>query len=754
MLGLIAGAIALLEVVYAQSPIPPGVDPGDWITRGGAYVGLGAPPVDSFGSPYIYPPLVFPVLGGLLLLLGSPVSAGFAAGGLMLFLFGLSVAYLAFRFFRFGPIQVGFVGACVFSGTLLYMLFWGAYPNFFAFVFLNLLFVVLFAFQQYGLARDGFLLGVVLALLYLAHSLTFTVGLASVLASGTLLLLLEGPRLLFARLKNRGLWAGAALLAAVIVAYTLSLRAAQVTPPNYLGANPAALTIDNVGQLFVPLATGPAFLPPGGAVYLTADAMMALLGGVSLLLVLVLFVVRHARPSWFDGRFIVAGGAVLAALLIPVGGTLAHVGTDYPRFVYFLPVPVTLFALLCLDKLVERWVRADPIATGAFAARRTKWTVDPAPVPVIASYFAVGAVLVLFITNVSIPASLQGEKVDTGTTHSSDFLSAAQWLAQNPTPGGVLTLQGTARWVEALTHRGTFDIGPTWLDFEPWQIANSQSAFWALNSLYAATDGSAILSYTPTNTTLLNQAPMYSVFLDGVIFPVARILPGALAVSLTDANGSRSVPASTWGPGALSVDPTTGLGSIVYSTPWFVTTVAATLAGSGAAWVNVSVVPAPGETVSSLTLALASPPADVALLHTPTSQNVSLTPSGFTWTSTGTLGQLPNPASIVTTGSYSPSPSSSTLATYPVNQTLASVFDLPAGEHSLNVSLKLSTPGTGNPGVSLPRVLATEGFLAEHGIHFLLLSAGAPYAPTIAFFQTIFGYTTVFQNPTWEVLEG
>ncbi|MCI4345930.1 MAG: hypothetical protein L3K07_04175 [Thermoplasmata archaeon] len=705
-------------------------------------------------SAYIYPPLVFPLLGGLLLLFGSPVSTGFVAGGLILFLFGISIAYLAFKFLRFGPLQVGFVGACVFSGTLLYMLFWGAYPNFFAFVFLNLLFVVLLAFYRFGLPRDGFLLGGVLALLYLAHSLTFAIGLATVAATAFLLLLLDGPKFLWGRLMNRGLWVGAALLAGVVAAYSLSLRVTNVTPPNYLGANPAALTIDNIGQLFVPLSTGPAFLPPGSAVYLSPTAMIALLVGCGGLLVVALVLARRLRPSWTDARFTVAGGAVLAALLVPAGGALAHVGTDYPRFLYFLPVPTTLLVVLTLDKLVERWSGAPSLASEPARGTPVRWSVEPSRAGVAAGYFAVAAVLVLLVANVSIPAALTGERVDSGTTHSADFLGAAQWLAQSPTPGSVLTLQGAARWVQALSHRGTFDIGPTWLDFEPWQIVNSQAAYWALNSQYAATDGSAILSYTPTNTTLLNQAPMYSVYVDGITFPISRLLPGALSVSVVDVNGSRTVSGSTWGPGTLSVDPVTGAGSIVYTTPWFVTTVAGALGPGGGAWINLSVAAAPGESLSGMSVALASPPAGVSLLHAPSAENISVTPSGFVWSSTGSLGQLPNPATILTTGRFSPAPSSSSVSLFPVNETLTSRFAAASGAQTLNVSLLLTTPGTGDPGVSLPRVLDTSRFLVEHDIHFLLLSAGAPYAPNIEFFQTVFGYTTVYQNPSWQVLEG
>ncbi len=754
MLALVSIAVVLLEVAYAQYPVPPGVDPGDWITRGGAYVGLSVPPPASFGSPFIYPPLIFPMLGGLLRLFGSPVPAGFVAGGLFLFLFGLSLIYVAFRFLRFGPLQVAFVGACVFSGTLLYMLFWGAYPNFFAFVFLNLLFVFLFLYVRSGQPSDGLLIGVALSLLYLTHSLTFAIGIATVLATTVLLLMTDGPRLLWARVKNRGLLVGAIVLVTTVGSYTFALKAEGITAPNYLGANPAALSLDNIGQLFVPLANGPAFLPPGSAVYLTVTAAIALLVGTAAALVVALLAVHRFRPEWFDGRFTVAVGGVVAALLTPVAGTLAQVGTDYPRFIYFLPVPATLLVALTLDKAVERWSHAPGLGSNGPAEPPPAWKLSPGRAATASGYIAMGVVLALLFANVSVPTAVQGEKVDTGTTHSAQFLSAAEWLAQNPTPGSVLTLQGTARWIEALTGRGTYDSGPTWLDFEPWEIINSQSAFWALNSRYAVTDDSAILSYTPTSTILLDQAPMYSVFVEGVVFPIARVLPGDLSVSVVTPNGTRIVPSSSWGPGTLTINSTTGTGTIAYSTEWFVATIEGALGAPGAAWMNFTVNAYAGNTLSQVDFSMGSPPSDVALLHAPSSESVVTSPNGFEWTSSGTLAQLPAPETITTNGTYSIAPTANVVSNFPANVTLTSSFALPSGDSQFFVSLALSTPGTGNPGITLPLILDTEAFLQSHDIHFLVLSSGAAYAPTIAFYQAVFGFTTVYVNSGWQVMEG
>jgi hypothetical protein len=753
MLGLVIAAVTLLEVAYSSAPVPPGVDPGDWITRGGAFVGLPVPPSAAFGGAYIYPPLLFPFLGALLVLTGSPLATGFVAGGAVLLFFGLSVIYVAIRFLRFGPLQVAFVGGCVFSATLLYMLIWGAYPNFFAFVFLNLSLVYLLAFVRAGDSQSGFLLGVSLALLYLTHSLTFTIGAVTVVVAGALVLTVGGPRFLWKRLRNRGLLLGALVLVATVVLYSLALREAGIVPPNYLESNPAALTLDNVGQIFVPLAVAPMFFPAGGALYLSPNAAMLTLGGSAVGLVTAHTFVHRYRPAWLNARHTVAVAAVVAALITPVLGSIARVGTDYPRFVYFLPVPITLLIVVTLDSIVARYLALHRVAPSEYASRPVV-SPNPRRATLAYAYVAVGVVLVLLFTNVTAPAVIEQENVNTGVTHSSDFVAAADWLASNPNPGSVLTLQGTARWIEALTGRGAYDESDSWLDFETWEIVNTQSTFWALNSQYAVTDGTAIESYTPVSTPLMSQSPMYSVYDAGVVFPILRLLPGDLNATVSTPTGVISVAGDAWRPDAVAVNSTTGVGVVSFSNPWFNATVTGDLGSPGEAGIRLTVEPLSNDSMKTVTVALGSPPADVALLHAPSSQSVFVTSNGFSWVSAGTLGQLPAPASINTTGTYSPAPASSTISTFPVNATLASTFAVPPAARSFTVDLNLSTPGTGNPGITLPLVLDSSGFLQSRNIHFLFLNAGSAYAPTIAFYQTVFGFTTVYLNAQWEILEG
>ncbi len=441
-------------------------------------------------------------------------------------------------------------------------------------------------------------------------------------------------------------------------------------------------------------------------------------------------------------------------MITPVGGTLAGVGTDYPRFVYFLPVPIALVVAVTLDTVVLRWTAAPGRASESSAETRYATRHEPSRAALAAGYLSVGVVLILLFANVGAPTATSVEAGATGTTHSSQFLAAADWLAANPTPGSVLTLQGSARWTEALTDRGVYDAGPTWLDFEPWQIVNSQSAFWALNSRYAVTDGSAIVSYTPNSTTILSQSPMYSVFDQGVIFPIVRVLPGAMNVTVVTANGTMTDSGSSWGPPILTVNTTTGVGTIAYSDRWLRATIIGALGPLGGATINITVAPVHGDSLSQLSVAFGSPPAGVALMHPPTSQSVVPSGAGFSWLSTGTLGQLPSRATLTTSGEFVPSPASSSVSLFPANVTLTSNFLIPPGEPSFTVSVSLTTPGAGNPGISLPLVLDTEGFFQTHDIHFLLISTGNIYSPTIAFFESAFGFTTVYLNSQWEVLEG
>ncbi|HEV2448837.1 MAG TPA: hypothetical protein VGU43_00295, partial [Thermoplasmata archaeon] len=510
-----------------------------------------------------------------------------------------------------------------------------------------------------------------------------------------------------------------------------------------------AFLLDGVGGVFTPLDAAPAFFPPGNPLFLSAGAAVAILAGVSAALALSWLLVRRRRPSWTDLRFPVALGMLLAALLVPVAGWAAHVATDYDRFIYFVPTPAVLLTVLTLEKGVAV---LSPESAGDAAAPPRRWHARARPT-LLAGYAFTAILLVLLFTNVTVPMGLEQEQTDTGPAHSSDFLAAAEWLAQNPATGNVLTLQSSARWVEAITSRGAFDIGPTWLDFEGWQIIDSQEAYFAFSSAAAITDNAGVLSFSNPSSPILSQAPMYSILALGVPVPVCRLLVGSSSVTVLDNGTPVTVPGPSWGPATLAVSPNSPAATLSYSPAEFTLSIATSVANGSTAQVSVTATGRNGSTVQGLQLVLGSPPTGDALLGVGTQAGIVLQSSGFLWNTTKNLGPLPTASTFQTTGSFSVAPVVETQSTYPNGPEVTAQFSRPASATPFTIGLTLSTPGSGNPGVTLPPSINATGFLDQNGIRFLFILQTNPYAEIIQLYESTLGFHVVFANSSWEILE-
>lgn len=742
-------ALSLLELLYSASAVPPGVDPGHWITSGYGYVGHPVPPLAAIGSPYLYPPLAPLLVGGLYVFLGSPITTALAAGGLLLVLFAISLVLIARRFLWFGPAQVGFVGAAILCGTTLSMLFWGAYPNFLGFFFLDLVVVALLEYARRPSKLWGLLLPLSVGAVYLTHSLVFFIAGATVGVAGLLLLLAEGPHYIWKRIWNPGFLLGCGVLVGIIAAYTLTLRFEHIVPPAYVGGNPAAYQLDGLGGFFTPLSSAPSFFPLGPGLFLPASAVALLLGGSAAALALGWLAIRRRRPQWTDVRFPVALGMLLAAVLVPVAGWIAHIATDYDRFIYFLPTPALLLLVLTIERGVAV-ISPESLRTGADPQYQPRTRPRSA---LAAGYIAAGVILVLLFTNVTVPMALDQDQIDTGPAHSSDFLAAAQWLSQNPAPGNVLTLQSSARWIEALTSRGAFDIGPTWLDFEGWQILDSQQAYYALNSAYAVTDNAAVFSFTNPASPILSQTPMYSILSLGIPVPVCRLLVGGSTATVVLNGSTVTLPGSAWGPATLAVGPSGATATLSYNSSLFSLSIEASATNGSAAMLAITATGRNGSVVTGLSLELGGPPTGVALLSAGTFGGIVLRPQGFQWNTTKSLGPLPSPSQFVTTGTFSAPPIVETQGLSPNGPEVTAQFERSTGTGPYAISLALSTPGSGNPGVTLPPVLSAAGFLASNDIHFLFILETTPYIQNVQLFEATLGFHVVYANSSWEILE-
>lgn len=746
---LVVAAVGIVEFEYSLVIVPPGVDPGDWIQRSYAFVGLPYPPVQAIGSPFVYPPVIFPPLGALELATGSPLTTGFLFGGIILAAFGLASIALGWKALGEGPFRLAFVALSVLNGTLLSMLFWGAYPNFVGFALFDVTIACAIGFVRTEGRAAAFGIWAGAALTYLTHSLTFYLLLGTIFLLWVLLV--STGRFRLAWLRNRGHQAGIAVLVGSVAAYEILSRVYGIAHPDYFFSNPAAFTLDNLGELFTPLSVAPAILPAGASVYLPPREVLAILGLGGLGAMIVPWGIHRVRPKWADASVLVTGSWLAAVLLLPAVGYLAHIDTDYTRFLYFLPQPLALAGVLALERSVGtrgRFPVSGPTGGTALRGRRAG-LVGP-----IALHGALAIGVVLLVVNVSIPVAQANELDFTGLAHDAAFLDAAKFLSSSPTPGSVLTVQGAARWTEALTGRGAYDIGPTWLLFENWQVTNAEMTYWALNSYVALTDGSEVLSYSNLSGPVLNQAPMYTVYVDGVAVPVLRCLPGASSVTVHAGGATQSFSLTQLGTPVLSWTTQPSVrATTVYSSPLVQVVQTSALGPGGTAWVNYTMTPAANATVPSAEIALAPAPSNVPTMHLGGFPAANFSGAGFSWSQGVSLGQYPSTVLVPTTGEFASAPSDVVANATGLPGTVDLNFANPAPPQPLHIAMRLSTGGTSNAAASLPNVMYTPTFLSGHRIHFLLVPATGGYAQTVTFYELTFGYRVVYQNPEWQILQ-
>ena len=756
MVLVILAAELLVELAYARYPLPPGVDPADWIQRSFAWVGLPAVTPDAVGSPYLYPPVMFPLLGAVVRLGGGPLAAGFIFGGLLLLGFGVTTIHLARRFLVDGPTQLLFVGLAVLNGTTLQMLFWGGYPNFLALIFVNESLVFLLAFVTTRSMRSGLLFYGSLALIYLTHDLTFII-LVGGIGFAAVLFTLRDRGFLLQMVRHRATWIGVPGLVATIGAYGLALRLAHIEAPSYFGANPAAYQLDNIGRFFGPLAGAPTFTPSGGVVTLSPGLVVGLLvGSAGLIFLLAAYLERATagrHPTWT-----LTAGLAVSALLVPAVGWVAHVDTDYTRFVYFLPLPAALGIALAAETVFRRATAtpAEPGTAGtsvvvADVPSVRRWITSGGPV----AAGVVAVVLILLFATVTAPMASSNELTDAGPSHDAAFLSALKYLAAAGSPGSVLTLQSSVRWVEAISSRGAFDVGPTWLLFEPWQITNAEETYWAFNSQFAITNNHDVLAfsggYRGVDASPTIAAPLYAAYLQGVAVPMIDVDTADLVLNVTTANGTFSEPAGSGGAPTLVAPTSGGSATLAFQGADFELVETSSTPSAGGASITFSVVPEPGVVVNALDVHLRMPSNLVTLLHTPASAGVRATGGGALQWSTATLLGPELDASTITT-TVVPTPAPATLAVAPTGGANAATYNFSgAGSAPFAVRLALNTSGASNPAIQLPALLNTSAFLAEHQIRFLLLPTKSGYQYTSGYFQTQFGFRSVDPNPEWTV---
>jgi hypothetical protein len=754
---LVALGTALVAEAISHSPIPPGVDPGHWLSISYSYVGLPTAP-DPTDKALFYPPLLFPMLGALVLAFGPLTAAALTAIGLFA-AYGATAIHLARRYLFAGPLQVALVGLAVFSGPTLQMVFWGGYPNLLGFVLMNEAFVFLLLYLRYRRPLYGYALFALVGLTYFAHDLSFLVLLGGLAASVVFLLLLGKIRFRF--LWERANVIGMAVLVGVIVGYIELTARLGISHPNYLSANPSAYVIDELGELFVPLAHNPIFPPEGPALILPSLALAWVLAAAPLVGLLVLAIARNRVPKFVDARVVIAVAWFSVALAVPGVGYLAHVPTDYSRFLYFLPLPFFLLALLTVEHLTRPWWPVASPARRGRALGRTSGTIPPgiarrAPTSrgVLATMGVVGVLLTVLFATVAVPVALDNEAAAAASAHDSDFLAAMAWLKEQPGAGSVLTVAPASRWTEALSDRESFTVGPEWLLFDPFQIADTQESYWALTSQYAVSNDRVVLAFSGFSSQVFSQAPMYTPFVQGVEFPVLRVLPGSLSVVGAGPAGTGQFPLDGGHTPVLTLGPL-GSSSItaVYVSPVAQLAEVATALPNGSAQLQFTITPVPKETIRSFDLELAPPPGDSTLLSSDVPVNIALSGGTLDWSVQGKLGQYPTRVTVNSQVQFDPAPASARTPALTPPDTWNLSFVDPNGAGPFSVGAELSTQGSSNPAAHLPLQFSTGTFLRNNSIGFLLWPGGPRASAELTYFGATFGFVTAYENPQWIVLE-
>jgi hypothetical protein len=737
----------ILEQIISVQPIPPGGDPGEWLSTSYAYVGL---PYPSWIIPGQYPPVLFPLLGTLVRLTGGPAGGGRAYVGVVAVLIGLSVYFLARSLTRRRSTALIAEALVLMNPSLLQMFFWGAYPNLLGFVFLNLSLALLVRYIRSRRPVHLILFWMAAAAGVLTHSL---VGIIEVSAIGLVLLMCLSLRIIpRAIVHSRAAFAGLAVFVGSIGSYYLVTRLLGIHHPNYFQSGAFAYVKNGLGAIFYLLVRP--FVPAFRVPITTALPLLWIIVGVLFLYIVGMRLFWKKRLTL--GTMVTISLALATTGLAAVGWELSVV-TDYVRFGYFLVTPIGLGMALFLD-----WFMSGLAGRAAKAAAaspelppRTTWhapgvLADP---PAANALLAFGVVLVFGMSAlVTLPALPLYEANNTKVAHDSTFLGALNLIQGTGVQGSLLTVPGAAKWTRALLVRDAYSPNlPARYTFDAGHLVDEETAYFALTSRYAADNGVVAVSALGTNLASGNATFEYQAAYFGVFTPVIAVPVGNITVLLDTAGVVHSE----------SVTTVTGVHLGSESDPWFEIDYAGTdfslavrgtaIHGTTSASLSVTANGTDGSTVLSLAGNLTGP--SVGFTHIARSRTaglLNLTPGTFS-------GRLASSAQV--------EPADALIALNPYNHLgtpahASFAVNSSTGAPGLTLTLLLTTPGASNLIPGLPTLLSTQAIWQNWSIRFVLFTTtpnpGAAQAnlpaTEVAYLEAEYGAKVLGISGRWTVL--
>ncbi|MCI4332487.1 MAG: hypothetical protein L3K01_01965 [Thermoplasmata archaeon] len=730
-------AVYLVERAMAVYPIPSGGDPGQWIAGSYAFVGL---PYPTWLLPGQYPPLVFPILGGFLRLVG-PLQAGrlfvaFCGIGI-----GLGTYYLARSVLRSRSVALAVETFVVFSPTLVQAYFSGIYPNLLGLMFLGLAVAFLVRFARSGSETHAFLFWVATAATVLSHPLSAT------LLTVTLVLL--GGFLVSQRRIPRSFYRGPVALAGFAV-FLLSVGGfyglaylVKVPQPHFIAANAFSYVRNGLGSLYYVLlnpyfaSTKPS-LPNAELISLVS----------ALFLALVLVGVRLLAPE----RLTLGMVTVLTMLLAVIGGAIVgwklSIVTDYVRFPLYLVVPLGLGLGLVFDAFLHwtpafltRVLPTRPVGPPSAAGRRRSggaartpprpaaptWVgVPPGWTALGTAAFALAVVLLIIGAGaVTEPSLAADEQQNSSLFHDSTFLAALGDIQHSGVSGNVFAPGGAAKWTRALLDREAYTpfVAPRFT-FDPGHLTDEEVTYFAMVARDAVTNSLVAATIAGTNGTLDNETPDYEASANGVFLSVASLAADNFNVTVSNgsANQTESVRASPtiFAPSSTvagATSPAVTTMSMLYVETGFDLNVTVTIPSvSPQARFSLVFAADPGWAILAVRGNMTGPAFGVGATNFQTGTTlgeVVLTPAS----TSANLRTFVNvtPTSSVGRPQSLNRPAIRTVARVPLNVTAG-----PGGVPEVNFTLAFSTPRAQNLVSGLPNALDAPTIWAQWGVRFVL----------------------------------
>jgi hypothetical protein len=572
------GVAAWIYWIQLAYPIAPGSDPGSWISMSYGYIGGHYP---GQVNPYGYPPLLFPILGALVLLTQNPVLTGHLIVPILAVALGLSTYALSRAFLRSVILSLALVTILLLDPYFMTMFFWGALPNLLAFSFMNLSLLGL-AWTGFGRSTRGpVFFWVFGAATVLTHSLAGLALGATVVIALFLSMFIplhvsktasakfapDAPPLLIRRLMFS--WPGFVGLICFIIAvggWNIATYAAGIPHPSYL-ATASAPHPATYGQFLRNLLPG---------LVLTRVTVFYVLVCLVTLAFAVFGAILTFRYRWVTTPLLLLFSSWIGVSGIAIIGWLLDISTDYHRFGFFLVIPAGLTIAYLVDRL---WLLRGP--TGGPTAEPTDLPPELRPIPptirtthrVRTGFVAVFAlVIILLVAGVASTAYKQYEIQNTGPTHDQNFVNALNSIDHSGLPGSVLTIRGAFKWTWAITNREAYAPRPgNAFLFYPVQITDSVLAYYALTSRDAMTNNLVSASLAGTNPAYVDGIPDYSVFQNGGLTGTLQIPPQLVQVTLVGATNHTAYVVGLSGSPTFQAPSAPGQpGVITYTEPSFV----------------------------------------------------------------------------------------------------------------------------------------------------------------------------------------